>query len=88
MKSHADVFDAVVVGIPDARWGEAVAALIQLRPGREVAPDDVIAHCRKHVAGYKAPRFLHVVSEIVRSPSGKPDHPWAKLAAVAAGTKN
>jgi len=78
LKSHPDVFDAVVVGIPDARWGEAVAALIQLRPGRNASPEDVIAHSRKHVAGYKAPRFLHVVDEIVRSPSGKPDYPWAK----------
>jgi acyl-CoA synthetase (AMP-forming)/AMP-acid ligase II len=82
LKSHAEVFDAVVVGVPDARWGEAVAALIQLRPGSRAAPEDVIAHCRKHVAGYKAPRFLYVVDEIVRSPSGKPDYPWAKKVAT------
>ena len=88
LKSHPDVFDAVVVGIPDARWGEAVAALIQLRPGRNASPEDVIAHSRKHVAGYKAPRFLHVVPEIVRSPSGKPDYPWAKKAATEAAAKS
>ena len=87
LKSHPDVFDAVVVGIPDARFGEAVAALIQLRPGRNPAPEDVIAHSRKHVAGYKAPRFLHVVDEIVRSPSGKPDYPWAKKVAAAAAAR-
>jgi acyl-CoA synthetase (AMP-forming)/AMP-acid ligase II len=84
LKSHPDVFDAVVVGIPDAKWGEAVAAVIQLRTGRTPAADDVIAHCRKHVAGYKAPRFVHVVEAIVRSPSGKPDYPWAKKTAVEA----
>ena len=88
LKSHPDVFDAVVVGIPDARWGEAVAALIQLRPGRRAAPEDVIAHSRKHVAGYKAPRFLHVVDEIVRSPSGKPDYPWAKKVATEAAAQS
>jgi acyl-CoA synthetase (AMP-forming)/AMP-acid ligase II len=88
LKSHPDVFDAVVVGIPDARFGEAVAALIQLRPGRNATPEDVIAHSRKHVAGYKAPRFLHVVGEIVRSPSGKPDYLWAKRVAIAAAAKN
>ncbi|MCU0669445.1 MAG: acyl-CoA synthetase, partial [Myxococcota bacterium] len=59
-------------------------ALIQPRPGRAPAPDDVIAHCRKHVAGYKAPRFVHVVDAIVRSPSGKPDYPWAKKTAATA----
>jgi acyl-CoA synthetase (AMP-forming)/AMP-acid ligase II len=84
LKSHPDVFDAVVVGVPDPKWGEAVAALIQPRAGRTPATDDVIAHCRKHVAGYKAPRFVHVVDTIVRSPSGKPDYPWAKKTAVEA----
>jgi acyl-CoA synthetase (AMP-forming)/AMP-acid ligase II len=88
LKSHPGVFDAVVVGIPDARFGEAVAALIQLRPGRSVSADDVVAHSRKHVAGYKTPRFLHVVDEIVRSPSGKPDYPWAKRVAIEAAAKN
>jgi acyl-CoA synthetase (AMP-forming)/AMP-acid ligase II len=84
LKSHPDVFDALVVGIPDARWGEKVTAVVQLRPGRSPAPDEVIAHCRKHLAGYKVPRVLHVVEEIVRSPSGKADYPWAKRVASAA----
>ena len=88
LKSHPDVFDAVVVGIPDPKWGEAVAAVIELRPGRRPALDDVIAHSRKHVAGYKAPRFVHVVDRMVRSPSGKPDYPWAKKVASDAAAKN
>jgi acyl-CoA synthetase (AMP-forming)/AMP-acid ligase II len=86
LKSHDAVFDAVVVGVPDERWGERVAAVVQLRPG--VAKPDVAAlasHCRQHVAGYKAPREFHVVDRIVRSPAGKPDYPWAKKLA-AAGT--
>jgi 3-oxocholest-4-en-26-oate---CoA ligase len=78
LKSHPDVFDAVVVGIPDPKWGEAVAAVIELRPGTNPPLDDVIAHARKHVAGYKAPRFVCTVDHMVRSPSGKPDYPWAK----------
>jgi acyl-CoA synthetase (AMP-forming)/AMP-acid ligase II len=87
LKSHPDVFDALVVGIPDARWGEKVAAVVQPRPGRRPSPEDVIAHCRKHLAGYKVPRFVHLVAQIVRSPSGKADYPWAKRTAtrVAAG---
>jgi acyl-CoA synthetase (AMP-forming)/AMP-acid ligase II len=83
LKSHPDVFDALVVGVPDARWGEQVTAVVQLRPGRTPAADDVIAHCRKQLAGYKVPRALHVVPEIQRSPSGKADYPWAKRTAAA-----
>ncbi|HSJ96501.1 MAG TPA: acyl-CoA synthetase [Myxococcota bacterium] len=86
LKSHPDVFDALVVGVPDERWGEKVAAVVQLRPGRSPAPDDVIAHCRKHLAGYKVPRFLHPVPEIQRSPSDKADYPWAKRTATAAAS--
>jgi len=82
LKSHPDVFDVLVVGVPDERWGEKVAAVVQLRPGRSPAPDDVIAHCRKHLAGYKVPRLLRFVPEIQRSPSGKADYPWAKRTAV------
>lgn len=78
LKSHPDVFDALVVGLPDERWGERVAAVVQLRPGRSPSADDVIAHCRKHLAGYKVPRSIRVVPEIQRSPSGKADYPWAR----------
>jgi acyl-CoA synthetase (AMP-forming)/AMP-acid ligase II len=84
LKSHPDVFDALVVGVPDERWGEKVAALVQLRPGRRPAAEEVIAHCRKHLAGYKVPRLLHVVGQIARSPSGKADYPWAKRVAAEA----
>jgi acyl-CoA synthetase (AMP-forming)/AMP-acid ligase II len=78
LKAHPDVFDALVVGVPDERWGQKVVAVVQPRPGHQVDPDEVEAHCRTHVAGYKIPRQLHLVDEIVRSPAGKPDYPWAK----------
>lgn len=81
VKSHPDVYDAVVVGVPDERWGSRVAAVIEPRPGAAPALADVQAHCRQHIAGYKLPRELHVVERIERSPSGKPDYRWA--AAVA-----
>lgn len=77
LKAHPDVFDAVVVGVADERWGQRVAAVVQPRPGASVTLDGLDAHCRKHVAGYKVPRELHLVPEVVRSPSGKPDYPWA-----------
>jgi acyl-CoA synthetase (AMP-forming)/AMP-acid ligase II len=82
LKAHPDVFDAVVVGVPDERWGERVAAVVQVRAGRSVTLDELDAHCREHVAGYKVPRELHVVDHVERSPSGKPDYPWAKKVAT------
>ncbi len=81
LKAHPAVFDAVVVGLPDERWGQKVAAVVELRPGREASLDELREHCRSFVAGYKLPRELHVVDKVERSPSGKPDYPWAKALA-------
>jgi acyl-CoA synthetase (AMP-forming)/AMP-acid ligase II len=83
LKSHPDVFDAVVVGVADEKWGERVTALVQPREGRRSEPDDVVAHCRTKVAGYKVPREIFLVDELVRSPSGKPDYRWARKKAAA-----
>ena len=77
LKAHPAVFDAIVVGVPDERWGQRVAAVVQPREGESPSVDDLAAHCREHVAGYKVPKEVHLVPEVVRSPSGKPDYPWA-----------
>jgi acyl-CoA synthetase (AMP-forming)/AMP-acid ligase II len=77
LKAHPAVFDAVVVGVPDDRWGQRVAAVVQARAGQSPSLEDLDAHCRGYVAGYKVPKELHLVPEVVRSPSGKPDYPWA-----------
>ena len=82
LKGHPAVFDAVVVGVPDSRWGERVVAVVQLRADAAPQRDELDVHVREHVAGYKAPRDVVVVDEIVRSPSGKPDYRWAKATAV------
>jgi acyl-CoA synthetase (AMP-forming)/AMP-acid ligase II len=84
LKAHDAVFDAVVVGVPDERWGERVAAVIELRPGHTATLDDLDEHARRYVAGYKVPKELHVVEKMERSPSGKPDYPWAKRVATGA----
>ncbi|HYC57424.1 MAG TPA: acyl-CoA synthetase [Candidatus Binatia bacterium] len=86
LKAHPDVLDAVVVGIPDKRWGERVAALVQPRPGTNPAPADLEAHCRTKVAGYKVPRFVQFVEKMERHPSGKPDYRWAKTFASQAAS--
>ena len=77
VKSHPDVWDAVVVGLPDPRWGQRVTAVIQAREGASPSLESIQAHCRARIAGYKVPRHLHLVDEVVRSPSGKPDYRWA-----------
>ncbi|MGH2662320.1 MAG: acyl-CoA synthetase [Actinomycetota bacterium] len=84
LKSHPDVYDAVVVGVPDQRWGERVSAVVQPRSGTEVTLEALDRHCREHVAGYKVPREVHLVERVVRQPSGKPDYPWAKAVATGA----
>jgi 3-oxocholest-4-en-26-oate---CoA ligase len=86
VKSHPAVYDAVVVGVPDDRWGQRVAAVVQPRPGTTPDLASVQEHCRTKIAGYKVPRELHVVEHMQRSPSGKADYPWAsKVARGGAG---
>ncbi len=81
LKAHAKVFDALVVGVDDERWGQAVAAVVQARPGEVPTLRELDEHCRARLAGYKVPRRLVLVGEIPRQPSGKPDYPSAKRAA-------
>jgi acyl-CoA synthetase (AMP-forming)/AMP-acid ligase II len=78
LKAHPDVFDAVVVGTPDERWGEKVTAVVQPRVGAALSLDDIQVFCRERIAGYKVPRALALVDQMVRSPSGKADYRWAK----------
>nr|MBA3304110.1 AMP-binding protein [Acidimicrobiia bacterium] len=82
LKAHPAVFDAVVVGVPDARWGQTVAAVVQPREGDQPSLDELDGHCRTLIAGYKVPRHLHIVDRVERSPSGKPDYPWATSVAT------
>jgi len=81
LKSHPAVFDCIVVGVPDERWGQRVAAVVHFREDHDATVEELADHARSHVAGYKVPRELHRVEAIQRSPSGKPDYPWAKQVA-------
>jgi len=78
LKGHPDVFDALVVGVPDARYGQHVAAVVQPRPGTRPPLSELDAFVRSEIAGYKVPRSLWLVDEVKRSPAGKPDYRWAK----------
>ena len=82
VKSHPAVYDAVVVGVPDERWGQRVAAVVQPRAGTSPELASIQDHCRTKIAGYKVPRELPLVARMQRSPSGKADYPWARKVAI------
>ncbi|MBP6480996.1 MAG: acyl-CoA synthetase [Pseudomonadales bacterium] len=82
LKNHPAVFDALVVATPDERWGQKVTAVISPR-GAAPTLEELQQEARKHIAGYKVPRELHVVGEIPRQPNGKPNYARAKEIALA-----
>ncbi|GGL17466.1 acyl-CoA synthetase [Streptomyces flaveus] len=85
LKAHPDVYDALVAGVPDEKWGNHVAAVVQPRDGaKPLSLDDIQTHCRARLAGYKIPRQLVITASIQRSPSGKADYRWARSVAVEA----
>ncbi|GAA4151406.1 acyl-CoA synthetase [Actinomadura keratinilytica] len=84
LKGHPKVFDAVVAGVPDERWGSRVAAVVQPYGGEPPTPGELDAHCRANLSGYKVPRTYAFVAEIKRSPAGKADYRWARQVAEAA----
>jgi len=84
IKRTPGVRDAVVVGLPDDRFGEVITAVIEPDPGHEVDRDAVDARVRADLAGYKAPRHLVVVRSIGRAANGKADHPRLRQVAAEA----
>jgi 3-oxocholest-4-en-26-oate---CoA ligase len=80
---HPGVRDALVVGLPDQRWGERVTAVVEPAGDGEPAAEALVAHVARRLADYKKPRGIVFVPRVQRSPSGKADLSWAR--AVAAG---
>jgi acyl-CoA synthetase (AMP-forming)/AMP-acid ligase II len=74
LKLHPDVHDAVAVGVPDEKFGEAVTAVVEAAPGATIDEDDVIAHVKGKLAAYKAPKRVVVVDSIQRAANGKVDY--------------
>ena len=81
--SHPEVYDVLVVGVDDQRWGQRVAAVVAPVAGASLSAEDLQAHCRDKLAGYKVPRSWVFVDKVQRSPSGKADYAWAKKQAAA-----
>lgn len=71
LSAHPAIADCSVVGIPDAKWGEAVHAAIQLRPGMEIDAEQLIAMVKKELGSVKSPKHVHVFKSLPRSPVGK-----------------
>ena len=71
LTDHPAVSDAAVFGIPDEKWGESVKAVVELSPGQEVSPEDLIAWCKGKLAGYKCPRSVDIMEVLPRNPTGK-----------------
>ena len=77
LREHPAVHDAIVVGVPDPRWGERVAAVVATRPSTPTTAADLADHCRARLADFKTPRSMALVERVRRSESGKPDYRWA-----------
>ncbi|WP_416564549.1 acyl-CoA synthetase [Nocardia testacea] len=78
LKCHPEIFDALVVGVPDERWGQRVAAVVQCRGDKRPTLEELRPVLTREISSYKLPRSLWFVDEIKRSPAGKPDYKWAK----------
>ena len=71
IQDHPAVFEVVVIGVTDEKWGEVPKALIVLKPGKQVTEEEIISHVRKYLAGYKAPKSVEFRSEFPKGGTGK-----------------
>jgi len=83
VKAHPAVYDCLVVGIPDEKYGQAVAAVVELREGASLDLEELREFLRAHLSGYKLPRSLTIVPQVPRNATGKAQYPAAKEMALA-----
>jgi fatty-acyl-CoA synthase len=84
LKTHPDVADALVVGLPDPKWGQSVTGVVRLNPGKTLDEGALIAHVRQHLAAYKSPKRLVAGEVNLRAPNGKADYKSATAFATEA----
>ena len=78
IKRNDDIFDCLVVGLQDDRFGQRVVALASYQDGKEIEEQELIAFTRDHLAGYKLPKQVLFVDEVMRAPNGKANYKWAQ----------
>ena len=84
LKTHPSVADAIVVGVPDEKWGEAVTGVVTLEPGTRADEDALRRHVRERLAGYKTPKRIVFAEVALRAPNGKADYKGARRCALDA----
>ena len=83
IKNHPAVYDVLVVGVPDEKYGQAVAAVVEVREGQTLELEDLRTFLRAYLSGYKLPRSLTLVDQVPRNAAGKAQYPAAKELALA-----
>ena len=84
LKQHPDVEDALVVGLPDEKWGQAVTGVVTLRPGAALDEEALRTLVRRQLAGYKTPKRVVACDRAFRAPNGKADYKGAREHAARA----
>ncbi len=84
LKTHDAVADALVVGAPDAKWGQAIVAVVELRRGAALNVESLRSHVRSRLAGYKVPKDIVCAAEPLRAANGKADYATARAQAIDA----
>jgi acyl-CoA synthetase (AMP-forming)/AMP-acid ligase II len=68
---HPKILECAVFGVFDEEWGESVKAVVTVKPGEELTEEDVVEHCKQHLAGYKKPKSVDFIDALPRNPAGK-----------------